>query len=151
MFDLVPFEGRNSGLPRKSRNLFDIDSIFENFFNDTLFPAFYSQSGQMRVDIRENEKEFIVEAELPGVNKEDIQIDCTEDRLTITVQKTESTEEQKDNYIRKERKASSMARSFAIANIRHEEITAKYENGLLTVTLPKHEKTGPKGKKIDIQ
>ncbi|MEL7658163.1 MAG: Hsp20/alpha crystallin family protein, partial [Bacillota bacterium] len=131
MFDLVPFEGRNSGLPRKSRNLFDIDSIFENFFNDTLFPAFYNQSGQMRVDIRENEKEFIVEAELPGVNKEDIHIDCTEDRLTITVQKTESTEEQKDNYIRKERKASSMARSFAIANIRHEEIAAKYENGLL--------------------
>lgn len=131
-------------------DLFDIDRVFENFFNDTIFPAHYSNSGQMRVDIKENDKEYILEAEMPGVRKEDINIEIEDDRLTIRVKSDESTEEKQGNYLRKERRASSMARSFSIENLLAEKITAKHENGILTLTLPKKEETGGKRRKIDI-
>ncbi|KGP76175.1 heat-shock protein Hsp20, partial [Desulfosporosinus sp. Tol-M] len=105
MFNLVPFVRRSSGI-QKSNNLFDIEDIFENFFNDRFFPALYRNSYQMKVDIKENEKEFIVEAELPGITKEEVNIEIDEERLTISVQKNEQTDEEKDNYIRKERSFS---------------------------------------------
>lgn len=150
MFGLIPFSKRNSAIERKYHDLFDFNSILENFFNDTVFPSFYSNSGQMKVDIRETDKEYIVEAELPGVKKDEINVEIDENRLTIAVQRSEQVDEQKDNYIRKERRCCSMARSFAVDNILIDKVTAKFENGLLVITLPKKEHSLPKGKRIDI-
>lgn len=149
MFNLVPF--RSGGADRRRRDLFDIDSIFENFINDAMFPAFYANSGQMKVDIKENEKEYIVEAEIPGVQKDEINLEIDEGRLTISVNKNEEVQEEKENYIRRERRSSVMTRSFVVDNIMAEKVSAKYENGLLSVTLPKKEASLPKTKKIIIK
>ncbi len=149
MFNLVPFVRRSSGI-QKSNNLFDIEDIFENFFNDRFFPALYRNSYQMKVDIKENEKEFIVEAELPGITKEEVNIEIDEERLTISVQKNEQTDEEKDNYIRKERSFSTMTRSFAISNVETDNVNAKFENGILLITLPKKQQETIKGKQVEI-
>lgn len=150
MFGLVPYQRRGTGLQRRNRDFFDFDSFFENFFNDGLFPMFYNNNGQMRVDIKENDKEYIIEAELPGVKKEDITIETRDNMLTISVKSDETAEEKSENYIRRERRSTSMFRSFAIDNVKQDQIAAKHENGILKLTLPKQEKAKIKTRKIDI-
>lgn len=148
MFGLVPFGRR--GIGRRNGDLFDIDNFFEDFFNEPTFPVFLGNGGNMRVDISENEKEYVLEAELPGIRKEDISIEVNDDRLTISANRDERVEEKRDNYIRKERRASRMTRSFSVDNVDTDKITAKHDNGVLTLILPKKEQSRPGGKKIDI-
>lgn len=148
MFNLVPFRGGNV---ERRRDPWDMNSIFEGFFKDSLLPAFFSNSGQMRVDIKENEHNYIVEAELPGVKKDEINLDIDENVLTISVKRNEETNEGQDNYIRRERYFSSMTRSFAVDNVIPEKATAKFENGILSIDLPKREEKSHKHNRIDIQ
>ena len=91
----------------------------------------------IRADVRETEESFIVEAELPGVKKDNVQIVCQEGVLTITVKAEESAERKEDSYLRRERFSGEASRSFAIRNIDESGITAKMEDGILAVTLPK--------------
>jgi len=145
MFGLVPFSGRN--IVRKDP--WNLDKFFADFFNEPMFPVFGNQS-RMKVDIREDGKNYILEAELPGVDKEDINLEIGENTLTISVNRNEEINEEHKNYIRKERHSSSMVRSFAVDNIIPDQAMAKFENGLLTVTLPKKEETVVKSRRIDI-
>jgi HSP20 family protein len=150
MFGLVPFKKENGMV--KSRNPFLFDLFPEDFFSDSLFfPFYYRNSSYMNVDIKEDENSYILEADLPGIKKEDINIELQDDTLTISVKKEEKNEKSEENYIRKERKSCSVCRSFHLENIKNEEISAKFENGLLTMILPKKE-TGKKAesKKINI-
>jgi HSP20 family protein len=105
----------------------------------------------MKVDIKETDKEYIVEAEIPGVDKKDIQLELHDDLLTIQVQRNEQLDVENNNYIRKERRTSSMSRSFYVENVKQEDVTAKYENGILSIVLPKREPGIKKGKNIEIQ
>ncbi len=150
MFNLVPFTVRHPEIQRYN-SWFDNEGIFENTFNDRFLPSFYKNSFQMKVDIKENEKEYILEAELPGVKKEEVNIQIDDDRLTISVQKNEQTDEEKDSYIRKERNYCTMTRSFAISNTETDNVNAKFENGLLLITLPKKQHKTMEGKQIEIQ
>ncbi|MGI6118976.1 MAG: Hsp20/alpha crystallin family protein [Desulfosporosinus sp.] len=150
MFNIVPFVRRNSGI-QKYNDLFDIDNIFEGFFNDRFFPTLYKNSAQMKVDVKENENDYLLEAELPGIKKEEVNLQIDDDRLTISVEKNEQVEEEKDNYIRRERSYSSMTRTFAIDNVDTDKVSAKYEDGILTVTLPKKLKKAIEGKRIEIK
>lgn len=145
MFGLVPFKGRDV----LRRDPWNIDSFFEDFFNEPLFPVFRNER-QMKVDIREDEKNYILEAELPGVDKEDISLEVEENTLTISVNHNEEVNEEHKNYIRKERYRSSMVRSFAVNNIIPDQTTAKFENGVLTITLPKKEEKFAHKRRIDI-
>lgn len=149
MFDLVPFARKNTGIQR-NKYLFDIDDILENFFSDRIFPSLYKNSSQMKVDIKENEKEFVLEVELPGIKKDEVNIEIDEGRLTISVQKDEQKEDKKENYIRRERSYSSMTRSFDISNVETDAVNAKFENGLLYIILPKKQQEEIKGRKIEI-
>ena len=149
MFDIVPFARRNSLIPKNS-DLFDIEGIFENLFNDKFFPGLYKNSAQMKVDIKENEQAYVIEAELPGVNKDEVNLQIDEDRLTISVEKKEQKDEENGNYIRRERSYSTMTRSFAIANVEVDKTNAKFENGLLIINLPKKQEQAVKGKQIEI-
>ncbi|HHV65168.1 MAG TPA: Hsp20/alpha crystallin family protein [Peptococcaceae bacterium] len=148
MFSLVPF--RKRGLSRQ-RDFWDMDSIFDSFFNDAMFPVYFAPSGQMKVDIKENEKEYILEAEIPGAKRDEINLEIDESRLTISVDRNEEINEEQDNYIRKERRTCSMSRSFAVENILPEKATAKFENGVLTIVLPKKDATVSKYRRIEIQ
>lgn len=144
MFGIVPF--KNNKIQRG--NLLDIDSLFSNFFNEGALG--FSDIGAIKADIRETEKEFIIEAEIPGVNKEAIKLDLRDDRLTISVEKLDETKEERENYIRRERRFGSTSRSFYVENVRNEDVTAKYENGILSIVLPKSE-TKKVNNRIEIQ
>jgi len=151
MFDLIPFRRSKTGLTREPASIFDVESVFENFFNEALWPSLYAGSSKMRVDVREKDDEFIVEAELPGVKKEEIGIDLDEDLLTISVKRNEEIDEKNERYIRRERKYGMMSRSFSIANVDPEKATARLENGILTLVLPKKKPESKRLKKIEIK
>ncbi|MFW6287420.1 MAG: Hsp20/alpha crystallin family protein [bacterium] len=145
MFDLVPFNRRNRGLSR-TRDSFE--EFVNNFFDN--FPTVSNGSlTQFKTDVKETENEYIVQAELPGMSKDDISIELNEDYLIISAENNEVIEEEKDNYIRKERHIGKYQRSFYVKDINTEEIDAKYEDGILEIKLPK---TAPKTnvKRIDI-
>ncbi len=148
---LVPYGRRNKSLSQKPQSAFDIDSMFDNFFGDSFMPAIFTGDNQMKVDIKENEKEYIVEADMPGVKKEEINVELNDDRLTIAVERNEEVNEEKENYIRRERRCGSYCRNFAVENVKNEEIAAKFENGVLSIVLPKKEEEAKKSSKIEIK
>ncbi|SHI75367.1 Hsp20/alpha crystallin family protein [Lutispora thermophila] len=148
---LIPYGRRNKSLANKSRDIFDIDNLFDDFFNDSFMPAWFMENTQMRVDVKENDREYIVEADLPGVNKENINIELDNDRLTIAVERNEEINVEKENYIRRERRSGSFCRSFYVENVIEDKVTAKFENGVLTIVLPKKEPTPKKRNRIEIK
>ena len=95
-----------------------------------------------------------MEADLPGVKKEDIAVDIDGDCLTISAHGRAETEEKDDNsnYLRRERSYGSYSRSFDISNVKSEGITGSYDNGVLKLTLPKkNPTTGSTSRRLDIQ
>ena len=141
MFGMIPFE-------RHENNLFDaFDNFGRNFFGST------PSATTFRTDIRDEGDRFVLEAELPGFRKEDIQLHLKDGILTVSAQRTVSSEEkdQKGNYIRRERRFGSFARSFDVAGIDEESISAAYQDGILELTLPKAKPAAPAVRQIQIQ
>ena len=141
MFGMIPFEHREN-------NLFDLFDNFErNFFGGS------SNLSTFRTDIRDEGDKFVMEAELPGFNKEDIKLDVKGGILTVSAQHTSNNDEKdkKGNYIRRERRYGSFARSFDISGIDQEHITASYADGVLQLTLPKEQPVVPAARQIEIQ
>lgn len=140
MFGLTPYNRRNDGIQRRGReirDIFDMPSLVNRFFNDSFFPSFYGFDNQIRVDIKEEDKAYKVEAELPGVDKDEISVELRDGRLTIGVERKEITNEERENYIRRERRLSSSSRTFYVDGVKEEDVKAKFENGILTIILPK--------------
>jgi HSP20 family protein len=129
-----------------------LHSPLANLFNlDVEFPTLKTVFDSMKADIVENEKEFQVITDLPGVNKEDIQVDFDNGVLSITVEaKTQKENKEGEKVWRLERSVNKKSRSFKFeTQIDDEAIGAKYENGVLTLTLPK--KASEQKTKIQIQ
>lgn len=131
----------------------EMDNLFNTVFTNTLEPT-----KAMRTDVTEEDKDYKLEAELPGFNKEDIGVDLKDGVLTIHAAHKEN-KDQKDEksgkYIRRERSEASYQRSFTVGeDVKPEDITAKYENGVLTLTIPKKEEAieqKEEPKKIEIK
>ncbi|NLC54494.1 MAG: Hsp20/alpha crystallin family protein [Erysipelothrix sp.] len=102
------------------------------------------------MDIEEKDNEYVVEAELPGINKEEVDIQLDDGRLTISIKREESKDIEEKNYIHKERRYSSMSRGVYLENIVNNDIKATLEDGVLCITIPKQEKT-EEVKKISIE
>ena len=115
--------------------------FLSNLFDDDFFPVMANRTSSMpAVNIRENEKNFILELAVPGMDKKDLKIDINEDVLTISSETKNETEENTDGYKRKEFSFSSFCRSFYIPeNVNKEKIGASYKDGILNVELPKNE------------
>ena len=142
MFGMLPFEKSND-------NWFDVFDNFERqFFGHTkaTLPDF-------RTDIRETDGGYVLEAELPGFNKEDIRLDLKDGILTISAEHKENADQkdEKGNYIRRERRYGSFSRSFDVSNIQESGITASYKDGVLELQLPKQQPTVPAARQIEIQ
>lgn len=122
-------------------DLMDRKSMFENFFDTNgdfdISPA---------MNIKEKEKEFEVELAAPGLRKEDFNITLDEGILTVSAQKEESKDEEKEGFITKEFNYNSFSRSISIPESIDEEkeVTAKYEDGVLKLKLHKKENMEPK-------
>lgn len=144
MYEMMPFT-RNHGvdLYRPFRDLEELErSLFAN-----------SSAAAFKTDIRDTGDAYVLEADLPGMKKEDIHIDIDGDRLSISAERSAVKEEKDENggYIRCERSYGSFSRSFDISGIRGEDISAAYADGVLTLTLPKQAKTVPAARRLDIQ
>ena len=137
MFDLMPFE-------HKTRNIANFFDTFEKtFFND--FPAGFSE---IRTDILDKGDRYMLQAELPGFDKQDIKIDLYGETLTISA---ETNEENKDGYVRRERRYGSFTRSFDVSGINTEAIKAAYNNGVLELDLPKRTPAQSQTRQIELQ
>ena len=100
-------------------------------------------NGLMKTDIKENEKAFEVSIALPGVKKDDIEIELKDEYLTIsaTSNMKKDEDDKKSNYIRRERYYGSCSRSFYVGDaVTENDIKASYEDGILTLDIPKVEK-----------
>lgn len=125
--------------------------FFSDYFDDTFLDAF--GFGGFKVDVREKDDAYIIDAEMPGMNKDDIVIDITDRMLTISVNMNEQNEQKDEDgrYIRRERRQGSFRRGFSLDNIKADEIKAEMKNGILTIYCPKKSKTAPDSRRIDIQ
>ncbi|MCI8461053.1 MAG: Hsp20/alpha crystallin family protein, partial [Bacilli bacterium] len=121
-------------------------------FGDSFFKK--ENNKLMRTDIRETEEGYIIDVDLPGYNKEDIKIDVTDGYLTINAKMNqENNDENKGNYVRRERFYGECSRSFYVGEtVEAEDIKAAFRNGILSLEIPKidESKKLPEKKYIEI-
>ena len=126
------------------------ESLFDEFFNDPFAlmtsgrDPLYGKHGKnlMKTDVRETEDTYEVDIDLPGFKKDEITVDLKEGYLTIQAAKGLDKDEQdkKGKYIRQERYAGAMSRSFYVGDVESKDVSAKYEDGILKLSVPKQAK-----------
>ena len=145
MHYMTPFE-------RTGYDLFHSMRDWENeFFGSDKTAA---QLRSCKTDIRDTGDDYIMEAELPGFTKEEIKLDVQDDVLTLTAVHKEKTEEEKakdGTYLRKERSRCSYQQKLDLSGIDVEHLEASYENGILTLKMPKKKPQIPASKQITTQ
>ena len=105
--------------------------------------------GEMSIDMYQTDNDIVVKAALPGVRPEDVDISVTGDTLTIKGESSEETKEEKKDYIYQERRYGSFSRSVTLpVPVNSDKAEASFENGILTVSLPKAEEVKPKQIKV---
>ena len=144
MFELIPFD-------RRTRNMtsFDPFRMFDEM--DRRFMTGAPAVTAFRTDVIDTGDAFKLESELPGFNKEDIKIDIENDCLTISAVRNADNKEEKDNYVKRERFYGSFTRSFDVSGINVDAIEAAYNDGVLTVTLPKKAAEIPASRRLEIK
>lgn len=143
MYSLLPFG-------RYTNN--SLNSLFDDF-ERSFFPVDRSQMPAFRTDIKDEGDHFLLEADLPGFKKEDIDLHLQDGVLTITANHSETVKNKEEGgkYVCRERRVGSFTRSFNVSGIQEDAISASYENGVLKLTLPKEGEPEPQSRKIAIQ
>lgn len=135
MASLVPFNRRGSSLLNGGYG--DFYNMLDDFFSDN-WPSKRSLAlDTFKVDVQDLEKEYRIDAEVPGVKKEEIGVEMNEGRLTISVQRENANEDGGKNYLHRERRYSNMSRSVYLADAQAEGIKAKLNDGVLNISVPK--------------
>lgn len=138
MAGLVPFNRNGFGLrPAGARGFYD---MLDDFFADSRLPSRNLFLDTFKIDVKEDEAGYAIDAEMPGVKKEEINLALNEGRLLISVVREESTEDKKENYVHRERRYGSVQRSVYLADADPAAIEAKLEDGLLKITVQKQKK-----------
>lgn len=131
-----------------NNNFFDLSpsKFFENFTRP-IFPNFPN------TDIKETDSEYILDIELPGIQKENINLDYQGETLYIEAKQSNENNEtdQEGNIIRQERNASYINRTYTLPNVDENNINAKYDNGVLHLNLKKDEQYVKPTKRIEIE
>ena len=128
-------------MPRRDYDLFGDDFFDDNFFKP-------EKSNLMKTDIKETEDSYILDIDLPGYKKEDIQVELNEGYLSIHAKTSnEVKDEKKGKYVRRERFMGECSRSFYVGDdVKEDEIKASFKNGILNLEVPK---VNPEEKKSD--
>ena len=134
-------------------SLLDFDRLFNHFSFPSVEKEFENKLFRPRVDITEQPDGFAITAELAGVNKDDLEVHLEDGVLSIEATVNTETEDEKDGkVIRRERQSGTYYRSFEVGKqVTEADINAKFENGLLTVVIPKVTESLPQRKLIDIK
>ena len=153
MFSIIPYRTNNHMARRENRG------YFEDFANDFFRPFFADNFGMMasqrpmKVDVRDEGDKFVLEADMPGMKKEDLKVDVNDGVLTISAEYNTSSEakDEEDKYVYRERRCGSARRAFNLEGIDEDGITAAYTDGVLRLNLPKKGETpAPEKKQIQI-
>ena len=137
------------------KNYMTSGNYLDDWFDAFVRPVAYSEKfSPMKTDIKEENGNYIMEIEIPGFKKEDINLELNNGKLIVSAAKEfkeESKGDKKDNYIRRERCSRVSREYFVGEDIVEEDIKAKYDNGILEITFPKDKpKQIPEKKKIEI-
>ena len=139
------------------------ENLFDEFFadpfaamNTSVNNVLYGKHAkrEMKTDVREKDDGYEVDIDLPGFKKEDVHVDLNNGYLTIQAAKgLDKDQQDKDGrYIRRERYAGSMSRSFYVGDVKPKDVTAKFEDGILRLQLPKaNQKRLPEDNRICIE
>ena len=140
---LVPYNRKNHSVYNPFQ---DFDDLERAFFSDRSL-------GELKTDIKDTGDSYTLEADLPGFKKEDIHVDVKDNTLSITAERHSEFEqkEKKNSFLRCERSFGSYSRSFDLSGVKADEIKAKYENGVLKLTMPKKENTLPEARHLEIE
>ena len=136
MYTMIPFTSRN---------------LTRNFFGDSFFRPFMQMNDWMgmngfRVDIREQNGAYVLDAELPGVPEDAISLTVEDGVMTVSADYRNETTDEKTCYT--ERRTGHVQRSFSLENIDEENITAEYKDGILRVTMPKAKPEQDNGRRL---
>jgi HSP20 family protein len=131
-----------------------MDDVFDDFMDVTdRSPAFRRRVWAPAVDVKETDKAYILQADLPGMEKDDVDVRVETDRITLSSSKEEERETEEEGYLRRERFSRRFKRSFRLpADVNREKIDAEFKNGVLTVNMPRTgESTREQGRKTDVK
>ena len=133
-------------LIKRNNSTFDaLDDAFNSFFKPMFFEEKYNV---MKTDIRENEKSYIMDIEIPGFDKKDVNISLEKGYLTVSAEKKDCSDK-KEVYLRRER-SCRVSRTYYVGEVNRDLIKAKYESGVLQIEIPKKEKELPTAHNINI-
>lgn len=124
------------------------ENLFDDFFNSAMFPnaehELYGKHAKnlMNTDVREVENGYEIDMNLPGFKKDEVEIQLQDGCLTVSAAKglDKDEEDKKGRYIRQERYAGACSRSFYVGDVEPDQVTAKYEDGILRISMPKEAK-----------
>lgn len=145
MANLVPLGGRSRSLMGSD----DFYNMIDNFFSEPWFMGRYGRD-TFKVDVQQTDNEYLIEAELPGVNREEVNLELSDGNLQIAVTREENVNEENRDYIHRERRYSSMSRGIYLPDAVKEGIRAKLDNGVLRVSVPRNKKAD-NSKRIEIE
>ena len=152
MLNMIPYRANRTVAPR---------GLFDNFANDFFKPFFDGGFGglmrperAMNVDVRDDGDHYTLEADMPGVSKDELKVEVTGGVLTISADYDQKKEEkgEDERYVYRERRCGSVRRAFNVEGIREDDIAAEFKDGVLRLTLPKQEApAAPETHAIEIQ
>lgn len=138
MLSITPFV-KNSMQRRNGDGFEDFYNMLDDFFNSSFIDSKSNLRNVFKMDVKDEETAYVVEAEMPGIKKEEITIDYIDNQLVISVESQQEKVDEQKNYLHRERKYASQKRSIQIKDIDISQIDAKLEDGLLKIVLPKLE------------
>lgn len=131
------------------------DPFFDDFFDIPMFDRreLRKLNNMMKTDVKERDNDYVIDVELPGINKKDVNLDLRDGYLVISAHREHNMNEndKKENYIRRERSYGSFSRSFYVGNVKEKDIDAKLENGVLQIIVPKAQNQLDSTTKIEIK
>jgi len=147
MFGLTPF---NRAVIRSSNEQKPLADWIDDFFSDDFFPVRSLRHDTFKVDVKEEADAYIVEADMPGVKKDEVHLEFHEGYLSIGIEKEEKKDEENKQYVHRERRQCSMHRSLYLGDLDFDQIEAKLQDGILTIKAPKAQQVETK-RRIEIK
>ena len=155
MFSIIPYRTNSAMTQRPTRGFFEdfSNDFFRPFFEDAFGGMLRAERG-MKVDVRDEGDHFLLEADLPGVRKEDVKAEVHDGVLTLSAEynQEDAQQDEKNHYVYRERRSGSVRRAFNVEGIREDDIKAEFKDGVLRLTLPKQaEEPAPAARTIAIE
>lgn len=130
----------------------EMNRLFDDFFGRPLTRPECEDAWSPSVDVSETKDNVIINAEIPGMSKEDVKVSVQDNVLTLSGERKQEKEEKNANYHRIERNYGSFRRSFTLPTpVQPDKVKATYKDGILRITLPKTEEVKPKEIPISVE